>query len=257
MPSEEVQKLCFVIGPIGDSGTDIRRQADWLLKGIIEPVFAENFPDFKVERADGIVAPGSINSQVINRLMDAPLVIADMSQHNANAFYELAIRHMKRLPTIHMIQKNWIIPFDVAPYRAIRFSFDHVEEFKKAMADLKAAVQEVTKPGFVVENPVTHARARFEIDQHATPAMRALADEVATLRGALDQLKLFTNTVAGVALASLPPAPDAGWVSGDEAIAQFKVAERHRRFAAATASSLTLLPFEQGGGGTVGTEPKK
>jgi len=29
-------KLCFVIGPIGDAGTETRRHADWLLKGIIK-----------------------------------------------------------------------------------------------------------------------------------------------------------------------------------------------------------------------------
>jgi hypothetical protein len=100
MPSdgEPKKKLCFVIGPIGDAGTSTRTHADWLLKAIIQPVFATHFPDFRVERADQIAAPGSISSQVINRLWEAPLVIADMTLHNANAFYELAIRHAVRLP---------------------------------------------------------------------------------------------------------------------------------------------------------------
>jgi hypothetical protein len=115
MISVEPEKLCFVIGPIGDEGTETRLHADWVLKAIIQPVFNEYFRQFRVERADQIVAPGSINSQVINRLLDAPLVIADMSLHNANAFYELAIRHMKQLPTIHMIRAGDKIPFDVAP----------------------------------------------------------------------------------------------------------------------------------------------
>jgi hypothetical protein len=44
-----------------------------------QPVFENNFTDFKVERADKITSPGMIDSQVINRLLDAPLVIADMS----------------------------------------------------------------------------------------------------------------------------------------------------------------------------------
>src|SRR5262245_29916524 len=106
------KKLCFVIGPIGDPGTDARRHADWLFQGIIKPVFAEHFRDeFEVPvRADQIVAPGSINTQVITRLLEVPLVIADLSLHNANAFYELAIRHMVRLPTIHMIHKDWTLP---------------------------------------------------------------------------------------------------------------------------------------------------
>jgi hypothetical protein len=208
MPSEgDASKLCFVIGSIGDFGTDIRRHADWLLDAIVKPVFMAHFPHFKVERADEIVSPGSINSQVINRLMDAQLVIADMSHLNANAFYELAIRHMKRLPTIHMIHKSWKIPFDVAPYRAIVFSFDQVDELEAAKVDLKATVEEVAKPEFVVENPVTHARARFEIDEHATPAVKALASEVAALRGAFDQLSSYTDALAFQVqgLGSAPP----------------------------------------------------
>src|ERR1700687_4206370 len=106
----EPKKLCFVIGPIGDARTEIRTHADWLLEGIIRPVFKEHFADFRVLRADGIKATGDINSQIINRLMDADLVIADMSLHNANAFYELAVRHMVRLPTIHVIHSDWKIP---------------------------------------------------------------------------------------------------------------------------------------------------
>jgi hypothetical protein len=62
------KKLCFVIGPIGDVGTDIRQHADWLLDGIIEPVFAEHFPDFKPERADKIGAPGMITVDIPPRI---------------------------------------------------------------------------------------------------------------------------------------------------------------------------------------------
>lgn len=120
--TEDTKKLCFVIGPVGEEGSDARTHANWLLDGIVRPVFVEHFPEFKVQRADEIKAPGDINSQTIQRLMDAELVVADMSMHNANAFYELAVRHMMRLPTIHMIHKEWKIPFDVAPHRAIVFS---------------------------------------------------------------------------------------------------------------------------------------
>jgi hypothetical protein len=181
-PPAGSKKLCFVIGPIGEPGSQTRIHANWLLKEIIQPVFAENFPDFRVERADEITAPGSINSQVINRLWDAPLVIADMSQHNANAFYELAIRHIVRLPTIHMIHSADKIPFDVAPYRAISFSWAEAEHLKEARAALKSTVEEVTKPEFVVENPITHARGVIEFEQHASPGEKVLADEIAALQ---------------------------------------------------------------------------
>ncbi|MGC2778697.1 MAG: hypothetical protein WA418_24005, partial [Bradyrhizobium sp.] len=109
--------------------------------------------------------------------------------HNANAFYELAVRHMVRLPTIHIIHKDWKIPFDVAPHRAIYFARSEYKDIEAARRELTSVVREVTSEGFEVENPITHARAKFEIDQHATPAVQALADEVAALRGKLDDVE--------------------------------------------------------------------
>jgi hypothetical protein len=195
------KKLCFVIGPIGDQGTDARRHADWLLKGIIEPVFVQHFSDFKVERADQIAAPGSITSQVINRLLEAPLVIADMSLHNDNAFYELGIRHMMtNLPTIHMIlSSSEKIPFDVAGLRTIKFSYAEHAHLETAKIELKNATDEAIKPGFVVENPVTHAKGRLELQQHAKPAEKVLADEMEAIRSRLDVLE--------------SPPPNAYWLS--------------------------------------------
>jgi hypothetical protein len=187
-------KLCFVIGPIGLPNSDARRHADWLLKGIIRPVFSKSFPEFEVLRAEEISEPGSISSQVINRLLTAELVIADMSRANPNAFYEMGIRHMKRLPTIHMYLDGEDIPFDVKPYRAIAFKHNDPEDHVMAQAALKLAIEEVIKPGFVVENPVTQARGRDEFEETATPIQRmmlerldGLAREVAELRTARQQ----------------------------------------------------------------------
>lgn len=187
--SNKTKKLCFVIGPIGEAGSDARTHADWLLGGVIRPVFVEHFADYEVLRADEIKAPGDISSQIINRLMDADLVVADMSMHNANAFYELAVRHMMRLPTIYLIRKDFKIPFDVAPHRAIHFSLQQFRDVVEAKAELKAAVDEVISTGFVVENPITHARSKFELDQHATPAMQALASDLAALSSKLDDVQ--------------------------------------------------------------------
>jgi hypothetical protein len=172
------KKLCFVIGPIGEPGTEVRNHADWLLRGIIKPVFNEYFPAFTVQRADEIVAPGSISSQVITRLISAPLVVADMSRHNANAFYELAIRHMKTLPTIHLIHKDWKIPFDVTPYRAIEFAYADYSDLEEARKQLRSTVEEAIAPGFRVDNPVTYAIGRIELELHATPNEKVILERL-------------------------------------------------------------------------------
>ena len=96
----EEPKRCFVIGAIGDEGSPERTHADWLLDTIIVPVFECDLKDWAVERADKIATPGMVNSQIINRLHDVELVIADLSFHNANAFYEMSIRHKVGRPII-------------------------------------------------------------------------------------------------------------------------------------------------------------
>lgn len=183
------KKLCFVIGPIGDAASETRRHADWLLQGIVQPVFEASFPDFEVQRSDQISAPGSISSQIINRLHTAELVIADMSRENANAFYEMGIRHMKRLPTIHMYSEGQNIPFDVKPYRAIPFKYNEPNDLEKAKSLLKAAIGEVIKDGFVVDNPVTQARGVEKLEESATPETKVLFDQMAGLQSRVERLE--------------------------------------------------------------------
>ena len=182
-------KLCFVVSPIGSPGGPERTHADWLLRGIIEPVFAEHFSDFRVERADKISIPGIIDLQVINRLLDAKLVIVDMSLLNANAFYEMGIRHMRQRPIIHMFREGDRIPFDVAPYRAIPFSLRTLMIWTPAKTALRGAITEVLKPGYQVENPVTRARGALKIEEHAMPEHRVLLSEVRSLSDRIKRLE--------------------------------------------------------------------
>ena len=91
---EKKLKRCFVIGPIGDEGLEVRNKADWLLLEIIKPVLEADTFGYVVKRSDEISEPGMITDQVISSVLDDDLVIADLTGHNPNAFYELAIRHM-------------------------------------------------------------------------------------------------------------------------------------------------------------------
>jgi len=201
----KTDKNCFVIGPIGDDASPERIHADWLLKGIILPVFDKDFSDWTVQRADTIPTPGMISAQIINRLHDVALVIADLSFHNANAFYEMSIRHKVGKPIIHMIRKGEKIPFDVIPHRAILFSHVHPDDHEQAKKALSAAVTEAIKPGFEPDNPIMHARGRLELEQKATPEMKVLSDEIATLRARLDGLESSLL---------VPPIPRAGLAAG-------------------------------------------
>lgn len=189
MATEQQPKLCFVIGPIGDEDSEQRIHADWLYTGIILPVFEKHLSDFAVDRADKIPTPGMVSSQIINRLHDAELVIADLSFHNANAFYEMSIRHNVGKPIIHMIRKGERIPFDVIPHRAIPFALAKPDDQAKARELLLPAIQAAIQPGFQADNPIQHARGRLELDKQASPALKVLSDEIQDLKAQLAQTR--------------------------------------------------------------------
>src|SRR5690606_32508839 len=109
---------CFYITPIGDDGTEHRQHADLFLRHIVEPALEEF--GFRVVRADHTGKPGMITSQVIEHIIRAKLVVADLSFHIPNVFYELALRHATRRPTVQIIRRVDKIPFDIDQYRTIQ-----------------------------------------------------------------------------------------------------------------------------------------
>jgi hypothetical protein len=165
---DSASKICFVVGPIGDADSETRIHADWFLEEIVEPVMRE-FQNFSVVRSDKISQPGMIDAQVIQHLLEADLVIADLSKDNANAFYEIGIRHMIQKPIIHMQLAEEKIPFDVSLYRAIKFSRLRPMDLKKARQELKAAVESIFSEGYKIDNPITRARGQIKFEETATP----------------------------------------------------------------------------------------
>lgn len=173
-------KCCFVVSQIGDDDSPERVHAEWFLHGIVKPVF-EARAEFSVERADSIAHPGLIDAQIIDRLLKAEIVIADLTALNPNVFYEIGIRHMAQKPIIHMHEVEQKIPFDVSLYRSIQFSRRTPQDLVDARARLAQAVDLVTAGGLAVENPVTNARGRFQLEQSATPEQQILMQQMRAL----------------------------------------------------------------------------
>src|SRR5262245_29205679 len=84
-------KTCFVIAPIGEQDSVVRKRSDQIFKYLIGPAAQEC--GYTALRADQIAEPGIITTQVIQHIVDDPLVVADLTGRNPNVFYELAIRH--------------------------------------------------------------------------------------------------------------------------------------------------------------------
>ena len=182
MADKAEKKTCFVIGPIGAEGSEERTKADWLLKAIIKPALEEEGFGYKVTRADEIAEPGSITDQVIAAVIDAKLVVADLTGRNPNAFYELAVRHMEERPVIHMAMEGESLPFDIRDYRAIFYRIEHPDDIEAAKASLRNQVRAVEAQDYEVSNPVIKARGHKELARSSEPKDKLLADMIESLR---------------------------------------------------------------------------
>lgn len=108
---------CFYVTPIGDEDSPARRHSDLFLRSIVEPAVVSL--GLTIVRADEIGEPGMISKQIIEYIARSRLVVADLSLHNPNVFYELALRHATRKPVVQIVRKADKIPFDLGEVRTI------------------------------------------------------------------------------------------------------------------------------------------
>src|SRR4051794_10112814 len=115
---------------------------------------------FECVRADEILHSTVIDKPMYEQLLQADIVVADLSTSNANAIYELGVRHALRpRTTIVMAEKEFTFPFDVARLNILRY--EHLgpdigasearrvsEELRKRLVAI-AAQDEVDSPVFL------------------------------------------------------------------------------------------------------------
>ena len=84
---------------------------------VIKPV-ASSF-GLAVDRADEVAGPGVIIADIVRKLIEADIVIADLTPQNENVFYELGFAHGIGKPTILIADRGKNLPFDVSPFRTL------------------------------------------------------------------------------------------------------------------------------------------
>jgi len=148
------KKECFFIAPIGDQGSEARQRTDKVMEYIIEEAVSDY--DYFVSRADKMDEPGSITSQIIEKIAESDLVIADLTGHNPNVFYELAVRHATGEPYIQLIDSSETIPFDISDIRTIQYGLG-VEEADEAKQEIAAQLDALEEEEPEFDNPISRS----------------------------------------------------------------------------------------------------
>src|SRR5271166_6775677 len=140
------KQVCFVVMGFGkktDYQTGRLIDLDKSYRNIIKPAAVAAGLD--CVRADEIIHSGTIDVPMYEQLLNADVVIADVSTSNCNAFYELGVRHALRpSTTITIAEDKMVFPFDVnhIPIRKYQHLGDGIDagEAMRMKAELKAAI---------------------------------------------------------------------------------------------------------------------
>ena len=146
------KKRCFIITPIGDERSETFRMAKGVIESVIKPVLERNgFEDIKP--AYEILESGMIGNQIVDRIVNDDLVIANLTGNNPNVMYELAIRHAAAKPIIHICEDGTKLPFDIKDSRTIFYKNDMLGT-KELIEDLECFVKEVDYKKEYIDNPI-------------------------------------------------------------------------------------------------------
>ena len=127
---------CFVISPIGESGSETRKAADFLLNLIISPVLKEF--GFEVIRGDHRAEGNQIDLDVIKSVQEADLCICNISEPNMNVYYELGRRDETGKPVFLVKDKHSpALPVDIATRRYIEYDLGDPQGILDAMNQLR------------------------------------------------------------------------------------------------------------------------
>jgi tetratricopeptide (TPR) repeat protein len=184
--TNKTQKRCFVVMGFGtktDLATGRQLDLNKSYKILIKPVVESR--GLKCIRADEIQHAGPIDLYMYQELLDADIVIADISTANVNAFYELGIRHaLRRRTTIVISEDKLAYPFDLNHIKITSYThlgaaidYEEVERFRKVLGETIDSVLKLDDP----DSPVyTHLHELIppSIKKKAAKAMQKLEGEI-------------------------------------------------------------------------------
>jgi hypothetical protein len=115
-PSEHFRKssievepgFCFVLMPFGV-------EMDSIYTSGIKPAIEAQA--MRCKRADEHFTSDEIMVQVLDDILRAEIVVADLSSHNPNVFYELGLAHAIKDNVILLTQPTEGLPFDISGFR--------------------------------------------------------------------------------------------------------------------------------------------
>ncbi len=197
------RKDAFVIMPF--SSTTSCSEAEWT--EVFENVFVPALDECGFFCTRAVPSTGSLITSIVERLRTSWLVLADVTDHNPNVFYELGVRHSLSKRTIIVCQDTGTIPSDLKGYWTLRYGIRpaEVSQFRRDMIRL---VSEIVQNPEKSDSPVSDYLEREQAWSYEhtrrdnIKKLGALFTELSGNKILLDRLGKSTGTITDAMMVS-------------------------------------------------------
>jgi hypothetical protein len=183
----------FLISQIGPHDSDIRKRADVVCDRLIKPIVGEF--DLTIVRSDRDPTPGVVTSQILRSILEASVVIADLTGKNANVFYEVAFAQSFGKPIVMLVDDPDNLPFDTRNERTIRLGGHEgpigFEDGVAAQDRLREALQIVLAPGYAPASLITEVAGVRSLADLAPE--NPIATELASVKDTVEEIRALVR----------------------------------------------------------------
>jgi|GEM_PF-5648084 len=194
MPEEPQKLKCFVISPIGPAKSDVRKDADEVLTHLIRKALSD---EYEVNRADDDANPGSITSTIVESILEADLIVADLTSYNPNVYYEVAIAHGYGRPTVHIQRHDEKPAFDLQDMRIVPYNMKNLDELEASKESLRASAAFARQNPERVKTPLSNAKKFMEIETSTDPVAQSNLEMMEQLRQLRGEVRRAVRTRVG------------------------------------------------------------
>jgi hypothetical protein len=181
----------FVLMPFATEFDDVYEH---LIRGVLSE------QGFAVSRADESFGSRNIMHDVLQGIVDADLVLADLTGANPNVYYELGLAHALGKNVILLTQDLDEVPFDLRAYRVVTYS-THFARIADAQTQIRLLAEGASSGKVQFGSPVTDFNATSGATPSRAAKQRTLKEQIVDVedeRGPLDVSADLTEGMEGV-----------------------------------------------------------
>ena len=146
-------RTCFVIMPFSTTHSCTEDEWTSIFENLLKPAVEAAGLDYQCHRS--VATRGNIVGRIVQDLNDSYVVIADLTDHNANVFYELGVRHALKNRSIILAQERDDIPFDLRAYAYHVYGWRTDADRKLLTEKLRELLREIDSNPDRPDNPVS------------------------------------------------------------------------------------------------------